>query len=147
MYILSSPRTFRKSAPLANYDLKMVSKNWANFVLNCAIIFKFCAASLPEISPKEILRANRPPHNVNFDLKRYQKNCANFVLNCDAFLKFCVAPIPEISPRMFWEPAVENIIDFQYFQLSTASLISWASLISYVNIRFCVFLKTPKIFG
>ncbi len=31
---------------LANFDLKIVSKNGANFVLHCAGICKFCAAPL-----------------------------------------------------------------------------------------------------
>ncbi len=42
------------SPPTANFDFKMVSKNCANFVLKCVVIFKFCAASLPEISLKEV---------------------------------------------------------------------------------------------
>ncbi len=73
MDILSSPRTFREPAPLANCDKNGI-KNCANFVLNCAVILKFCAAPLPEMSPKEVLRANTPPPpTANFDLKMVSK--------------------------------------------------------------------------
>ncbi len=64
----------------------MMSNNWANFVSNCAAIFKFCAVPLPKISFKDILKANpSPTHPIaNFRSEMVSNSCANFVLNCAA---------------------------------------------------------------
>ncbi len=51
---------WRRQPPIANFDLKMVSKSCATFVLNCAAILKFCALLLSEISPKDALRVSPP---------------------------------------------------------------------------------------
>ncbi len=82
--------------PISNFNLKMVPKNGANFVLNCAAIFKFCAVQhFAECWGG--LRRRQPPPIANFDFKIVSKNCANFVLRCTVIFKFCAVSPPEVS--------------------------------------------------
>ncbi len=66
----------------------MVSNNCANFELNYAAIFKFCHASLPEISAKDFLRDSP---NANFRSEMVSNNCTNIALICATIFKFCAA--------------------------------------------------------
>ncbi len=100
-----SPQPTPRSS-IANFDLKIVPKNCANFMINCAAFFKFCAVQHFAECWGGFRRRQPPPLPIaNFDFIIVSKNCANFVLKCAVIFKFCAAPLPEISPRTFWEPA------------------------------------------
>ncbi len=94
---------------IANFDLKMVSKNCANFVLQ---FLNFVLHLLRRYHSRTFWQ---PAPYCEFSFRNGVKKWANFVLNRAAIFKFCAAPLPEISPRTFWELALSPPPPLQIF--------------------------------
>ncbi len=104
----------------------MVSKNCGNFVQNCATIFKFCAAPLPEISPRTLLVV--APTTSNFCSKTVSKNFA-------AIFEFCATPLPVIFLRTLLQPSHDRLCKFQLQN----GIKKWANFVlnCAANFKFC----------
>ncbi len=97
----------------------MVSKNCANFVLNCTAISKFCAVRL-SVDWWGPGGDNRP--RFEFLVQNRVKNYADFVLNCAAIFKFYAAPFGKYSQRRFYSQH-SLIANFDFEMVSKIVLI------------------------
>ncbi len=90
--------SLRASPHIANFHSEMVSKNCANFVMNCAAISKFALFIVLQNAGGEGWAPETPIPQLRISTLKW---CQKMVLNWAAIFKFCTASLPEISFGLF----------------------------------------------